>query len=361
MTGRGADLRVAHLTAGMALGGRERTIADLCRAAPAFSIDPVIVTFDRSQEVVWPLGNVPVHALDRRHGRRALAGQLAALLAAERIDLLHAHGQVAAIHAADAARQSPVATVATMHMTWRSDWRWLPAIIGALRRTSRVVAVSRELADDYSRLCRSKIGVVPTGVDHSRFAGSAAPVVPRSPGGLTVGMAGRPHPVKRHRDGLEAARLLAGDGPPVRLLIAGFDDAARLGPIPAGVDVRLLGRLDDMPGFYASLDVFLICSDHEGAPLVLLEAMASGIPCIATSVGGIPAITDDGDGPCVRLVPPRRPGAIAAALRNLSGSPALAAELARRAARRARHFSIEAQAAAYAALYAEAISSARSR
>lgn len=361
MTGRGQELRVAHLTAGMAVGGKERTIADLCRTAPGVGIEPVILMFDASPDVGWPLGDVPVLAFDRRCGRRALARQLSTVLRERQVDLLHAHGHVAAIHAADAARRMPVATVATMHMTWRDDWRWLPSIIRALRRIDRVVAVSRDLADDYGRLSRSKVGVVPTGVELSRFAVPAVPIVRHQSPCFTVGMAGRPHPVKRYRDAVEAVRLLTDDGLPVRLLVAGFDDAAQLGPVPPGVDVRLLGRVDDMPGFYASLDAFLIGSDHEGAPLVLLEAMASGVPCVATSVGGIPDIADDGDGPCVCLVPSRRPQAIASALRDLSEQPALRTELVRRATGRVRHFSLEAQAAAYAALYAEAIASARLR
>lgn len=90
--------------------------------------------------------------------------------------------------------------------------------------------------------------------------------------------------------------LIVGDGPQRDLL---RDDAARIG---LGDRVLFVGFQDDPDAWYPAMDVFVLPSLTEGTPMVLLEAMSSGLPVIATAVGGVPSIvTDRKDG---LLVPP---------------------------------------------------------
>jgi glycosyltransferase involved in cell wall biosynthesis len=70
-----------------------------------------------------------------------------------------------------------------------------------------------------------------------------------------------------------------------------------------------------MPGFYNGLDCFVLASLSETFPITLLEAMACGVPVVATRVGGIPEIVDDGKNGI--LIPPRSPAALADALQSL--------------------------------------------
>ena len=74
--------------------------------------------------------------------------------------------------------------------------------------------------------------------------------------------------------------------------------------------VHLLDQISDMPAFYQSIDVFLMTSITEGFPNVLVEAMASGLPCISTDVGDTKYIVQD----LGRIVPPRNAQALAQAI-----------------------------------------------
>jgi glycosyltransferase involved in cell wall biosynthesis len=355
-----SPLRVAHLVASLGVGGKERTVADLCSVAGAGGVQPVVVTFDPpATAAAIDVAPVNVLALDRRTGRRSLAAALADALRERDIDVLHAHGHVAAIYAADAKRRVAVPVVVSLHVDWRSDWRWALSIARALRRVDRVAAVSGDLARRYRPLAGRPIEVVPTGVDLRRFAAPGAPLQRRGAGAFTIGMAARFHPVKRHADVFAAVEVLTRRGQPIRLLVAGTPETTALRNAYPAADIRLLGALTDMPAFYASLDAFVLASDHEGTPLALLEAMASGVPCVATAVGGIPEIVRGPDGDCALLVPPRDPAALADAVAMLARQPALAADLARRALCRVQRYGLDAQAAAYARFYRSAAPTAR--
>jgi glycosyltransferase involved in cell wall biosynthesis len=120
----------------------------------------------------------------------------------------------------------------------------------------------------------------------------------------------------------------------VRLLIAGeglerrsIEEAIRR----AGLEqqVTLLGHVKDVRPYYRAADVFAISSLSEGSPNALLEAMAAGVPVVATAVGGIPEIATDGE--TALLVPARNPRALAAALDRLLSDRSLAKAIAGRA------------------------------
>lgn len=120
----------------------------------------------------------------------------------------------------------------------------------------------------------------------------------------------------------------------VRLLIAGeglerrrIEEAIRR----AGLEqqVTLLGHVNDVRPYYRAADVFAISSLSEGSPNALLEAMAAGVPVVATAVGGIPEIATDGE--TALLVPARNPRALAAALDRLLSDRSLAMNIAGRA------------------------------
>ena len=85
--------------------------------------------------------------------------------------------------------------------------------------------------------------------------------------------------------------------------------------------VSLLGARGDTPLVYAALDVFALSSDSEGLPLVIVEAMASGLPVVSTAVGGIPAVVVEGV--TGALVPAGDVNALSARLGDLAASPTL--------------------------------------
>ena len=113
--------------------------------------------------------------------------------------------------------------------------------------------------------------------------------------------------------------------------------------------VHFLGHRDDARAWLPGMDVYVNSSISEGISLTILEAMAAGVPVVATAVGGTPEIVTDEVG---RLVPARDPSAVAAALEALADRPSLRATLGRAArARVAEHFTIETMTARYLRMY----------
>jgi glycosyltransferase involved in cell wall biosynthesis len=142
--------------------------------------------------------------------------------------------------------------------------------------------------------------------------------------------------------------VIVGDGPERRNL---EDVAAECG---ITAHVRFLGHREDARRWLAGSDIFVNTSISEGISLTILEAMAAGLPVIATAVGGTPEIVNDD---CGRLVPAREPAALAAAILELANAGSRRHELGQAARRRAETlFTIERMVAEYRAVY-EGVSS----
>ena len=145
----------------------------------------------------------------------------------------------------------------------------------------------------------------------------------------------------------------------LELRIAGSGDArerlaAEIARRGLGDAVTLVGSVqgEAKAKFLQESDVFLLPSESEGMPYSVLEAMAAGTPVVASRVGGIPDVVTDGEHG--RLVPPRDPGAIAAALRELAASPERLREQSRACEARAQtEFGLDRLARQFAALYRE--------
>jgi glycosyltransferase involved in cell wall biosynthesis len=336
-------LRVAHLVPSMVTGGRERIVADLCRSAGAYGIAPSIVCYDGVEPGLAQLdAGAPVTTIDR--AEPDFAGRLRGWLAVERIDVLHAQGHIAAALARPGLGDTPM--VASLHVALGSGWRWMLPIARGLRAAREVTAVSDDLARRFRPLAGRAIRVIPTGVDLERFRPRSRPASDV----FTVGIAARFHPVKRHEDAIAALRLLHARGVGCRLRLAGQGpQMAGIAALARGLDVEFCGDVLTMPEWLGALDAFLLPSDHEGTPAALLEAMASGLPCIASAVGGVPALV----GEAGLLVSRRDPAAIADAIGRLVADRGLRERLSLAAMRRAADYSMDRQAAAYAALYGQ--------
>lgn len=210
---------------------------------------------------------------------------------------------------------------------YRRMRRWLQPCI------ERFVPVSQDLAtwlrDDIG-IRASQITCIPNGIDTARYAAFAAARTTRPllgdfapPGTLLIGTVGRLDAVKDQAGLLDAFALLCASGDAqaanLRLAIVGAGpEHARLEQrITAhglGDRVRLLGNRRDVPALLAEFDVFVLSSVAEGIPLTVLEAMAAGLPVIATAVGGVGEVVVEGE--TGALVPPSDPSALASALRD---------------------------------------------
>ena len=184
-----------------------------------------------------------------------------------------------------------------------------------------------------------------------------------APDAPLVGNVGRLSRIKNHELFLEAAARVATRHPEVRFLVVG--DGERRSALESRVrrlnltrQVLFAGWRSDLPGVYADLDVLALSSDNEGTPLVLIEAMAAGCPTVATGVGGVPDLIDDGVSGL--LVPPRQAGPLADAIVRVLQDRHLAGALAAQAQVTARtRFGVERLAAEMDALYRDIVAEGR--
>ena len=160
-----------------------------------------------------------------------------------------------------------------------------------------------------------------------------------------VGSVGRLVPIKDRTTLLNAMVELSATQPEAILLVVGDGPerpALEMEAQRLGLDsrVRFLGFRDDLERIYADLDVAVNCSLNEGTPVSLIEAMASGVPVLATSVGGTPDLLEEGR--LGKLVPQADPKALAGGLAEiLSGNGRLAKTATRARRSVTQRFGIE--------------------
>jgi glycosyltransferase involved in cell wall biosynthesis len=201
----------------------------------------------------------------------------------------------------------------------------------ALSCADRVIAVSEDLARNVVALGArpEKVHVVYNGVDSTLFYPGPRHEARRRLGlaeaGRMVLFIGNLVPVKSIHTLLTASSLLARDGLTHTVAIIGsgpLRDSLAQQARDLGIEhhVRFVGSLDhaSLPDWYRAANVFVLPSVSEGVPNVLLEAIASGTPFVASDVGGIPEVAAGGDG---TLVPPSNPGELAEAMRSVLFEP----------------------------------------
>jgi glycosyltransferase involved in cell wall biosynthesis len=313
------------------LGGAERHVVDLAIALRRKGHE-VAVACSVAGELSGPLqeSGIPVRPLlDRLVKRRfsvAFARELRKLVKEGGFGLVHAHVYASATAASVATLGLNVPLVITEHSegSWRT-WRTRQVSRWVYRRAKHVVAVSssirRLLLQEYG-VAPERVIVVPNAVAASSDTTPSEP--PSLPGewreGPVVGVVAHLKPEKGLNTFLEAAARVSPLLPNVRFLVVG--DGPLRGELEASTEhlglnqrVRFLGFRSDARALVELLDVLVVPSLSEGAPLVILEAMAAGIPVVASAVGGIPdQIRHEREG---LLVPPGNSAALGDALFGL--------------------------------------------
>jgi len=228
-----------------------------------------------------------------------------------------------------------------------------------LRRATHVLVNSEAIARRLGNLPaarRGRLAVIRNGVDLDRFR----PGPPRpSRAGLIVGTLANLRPEKGLLQLVEAATIVRGVAPDVRFAVWGE------GPLRASLEalaasrgltgiVELRGSTRQPEEALRECDVFVLPSLSEASSNVVLEAMSTGLPVVATRVGGLPLLVDDGQ--TGLLVPPGEVPALARAIATLAENPMLRVEMGRRGQARARaEFGMDRMLADVDALYCRAL------
>jgi sugar transferase (PEP-CTERM/EpsH1 system associated) len=371
----GAPL-IAHVIYRLDVGGLENGLVNLINHMAADRYRHAIICLKDFTEFRRRIvrADVPVFALHKVPGNSPmLHWRLWRLFLRLRPDIVHTRnfGQLEAALPAALARVA--ARVHSEHGHEVVDLRGRSRKRRWVRRASRAV-VHRyvALSKDLERYLRDKVGVPPArlaqlynGVDTERFRPGSVGRVPlpcegfAGPGQFVIGTVGRMQTIKDPvllarsfvqvlRDMPEAARrlrlVMIGDGPLWNEVRSVLDEAgaANLAWLP--------GERDDVPRIMRGLDLFVLPSLSEGISNTVLEAMASGLPVVATAVGGNPELIDEGV--TGTLVPRSDVTRMAQAIRAYAESPELC-RLQGLEARRAaeRHFSMDAMVQGYLAIY----------
>jgi glycosyltransferase involved in cell wall biosynthesis len=347
-----SPLKIAYLITDSGTGGAQRHLADL-HAALAGRIDATVLAGGdgamlREMEAAGAR-TIPIPLLDNSLAplrSLRLLGQVVRTLHRLRPDLIHAHSAKAGAIARLAGLLLRIPVVYTVHgFAFKPEAPALQRLVAQAMEsmlapfTTRMICVSAAEHAMARRLPLSaaRIATIPNGIPETAHRADPAAAVEH------IVMAARFAPPKRPDLLIDAARrlqptqaveiIIAGDGPQLEIMRAYASDT------PPLVSVSLPGAIDDMPALLAKAQIFVLLSDHEGFPLSVLEAMRAGLPVVASDLPGIREQLDHGN--CGVLVPPRNPGAVAAALQALAADPARRAELGQAARRRyASHYRV---------------------
>ena len=292
------------------------------------------------------------------------AARLRRLLHEHPVDVLHAHSPYPAGIGRLVTRTLPARvrprSVYTLHNTWRSFAPPTRVLNGATMRLDAAdISVSRQAHSTLPARLAARTEVLLHGIDlqaaHAQVDRDGA----RRELGFTAedtvfGTVANFRAQKDYPNLLAAARLLLDRGVPVRFLIVGqgpLDAEIRAEHSRLGLEstVTILGERHDAIRVMSACDGFVLASKNEGLPVALMEALAIGLPVVATDVGGVSeAISNDVNG---LLVPPSDPVALADAIEALVTDPARRARLSEGAAARAPRFDIRRTVARLEAVY----------
>lgn len=366
------SLRILHLVTRSQRRGAELVAVELARGLDALGHTNRVLAlglgFDGGEDVDLP-------PLTRRSdtGVRALWLGTRALrrhLAREPVDILIAHGG-RAVEAAVLARRRGRPLIVWQRILgfppnlWRPvrrlQWRAI------MRRVDAAVALTPDLGDELGRLgFDGPIWAIPNFRDPEPFVAvdrDEAAIELRAELGVPqdvglVGFVG--HLIAQKRpdralDALEAVRRL---GEHAHLVVAGdgpLREQFELDVVARGLAglVHVLGHRNDIPKILAAIDVFILTSDSEGLPGVLIEAQMAGCPVVTVAVGGVRDLVDDGETGFV--IDGLDPEDLARRVVDLLRDRPLRIRLGERARRRAVRFSSTRAAGTYAARLAEVV------
>jgi sugar transferase (PEP-CTERM/EpsH1 system associated) len=361
-------IRIAHVIHQLEVGGLERVVINLMR-----NLDP-----ERYRSSTYSLragGNlageleaagIPVYSLGKRDGVDVpVFFRAAKLFRRENIDIVHCHNYGALLYGSIGGKLAGASgTVYTAHGTYSAK-KLGQSRFGRYLPVNRIIAVSEDarksiLAD--GRIRPRDVETLPNGIDTGKFdldvdVSEIKRELGLPDGARVLGIVARLSWEKDHKTlfdamlrlknkGLGAVLVVVGGGPLAKNLEKYVEDAG------LADTVLFLGERSDVPRLLQVFDVFVLSSTMEGLSLTLLEAMAAGLPIVATDVGGNSEVVLDGDTGI--LIEPQNAAAMAAAMEMLLADDSLARKMGSRGRERVIElFSLEAMVKRYETIYEE--------
>lgn len=316
-------MKILHLISSRGLYGAERVALDLCKSLKRYGCESIIGVIRNSHNPHLEVAdearknsiNTVIFPCEAQLDVK-LIFRIRKYASKNQINLIHCHGYKSNFYGLLASKKG-IPIVTTNHNWLTSHWklrayRRFDSLL--IRYFTRIIAVSNGIKKEMLAygVPKEKIRVIDNGIDIARFRDMISPEAVREEFGLKkeltiIGTIGNLGPEKGHVYLLRAAKdivknfesvkfFFVGDGP-LRAYLK--NEATQLG---IGDNVTFTGFRTDIPNLLSIMDIFVLPSVKEGLPMVLLEAMAAKKAVVATRVGAIPKVVDNGNG---ILVEPR--------------------------------------------------------
>ena len=358
MSASDGRVRVLWVIKGLGPGGAEQLLLSAARVHDhrRFAISVVyLLPWKRTLVDNLRAAGVTVHCLDAKRSHDVgWPLRLRNLLLSGRFDIVHLHSPMVAGVARLIVRTLPKArrpcVITTEHNEWWS-YVWPTRLANALTFAldDAHLAVSEDVRSSVPARLRAQVETLVhgTSIDDAIAAraqrGEARAELGFGPDDVVAGTVANFRAQKAYPDLLAAVRLAVDGAPMLKVVAVGqgpleAEIRAEHDKLGLGDRFRFLGYRHDALRVLAACDIFTLASRYEGYPIALMEALAVGLPVVATAVGGVPdAVRQGVEG---LVVPPSRPDLLAAALVELATDSALRARLADAALERGREYDI---------------------
>lgn len=327
-------INILYLFVTLPIGGAEEHLLTVLKNLDLTQYNPIVCCIREKGVIGEEIENrgIAIISLNRKSKSWdfRIVMDILKIIQTKNIQLIHTHLYHANMYGRIAALISKIPAVVTEHNVYpkyklrRRILNWFLA-----KKSKKIIAVSEMVKKDITVrdwIKPSKIEVIYNGIDIDRFPSAITKEEARQKLGVPtdcflIGTIGRLTDQKGQIYLINTIGIIKGIIPEIKLLLAGS------GPLESDLKsivstkglneyVKFLGARRDIPDILKAMDVFVFPSLWEGLPMVLLEAMASSLPVVATSVGGITEILRNGINGII--VPPRNEGALVQAIIGLS-------------------------------------------
>lgn len=368
-------LHILHLISTSGLFGAERVLLELASQSRQLGVDVTVAVVKNSRNPNSELAEAAcreglptvVIPCEGRFDSR-IVRTLGDEIRRSGVKVVHSHNYKSNYYARQAAAQTGAHWIVTNHGRRSGFKLFLYALFDALlvRNADRVVAVSPKISGQLVTLgiSRDVLSVIDNGVDLCRFTdlparADAGRVLGLADDVYVIGSVGALSEEKGHRHLLRTLKIVRESIPnAVCVLVGDGPERARLEMMTREMDVMeavfFAGKRDDVPTILPRFDLFVLPSLSEGLPMVLLEAQAAKVPVIATNVGAISTVIQDGVTGMV--VPPGNAQALTEAIIRSHNAAAETRNMAMKGYQRVKeHYSAENMAQQYLNLYREMV------
>ncbi|MFH0849674.1 MAG: N-acetyl-alpha-D-glucosaminyl L-malate synthase BshA [Candidatus Bathyarchaeota archaeon] len=318
----GSGILATRLGVEYAKRGHEAHFITYERPVAIQGVDPENVYVHLVSVLEYPLFKYPPYTI-------ALGSEMSRVTVKHSLDLVHVHYSIPHATAAYLSRGlTGKPYVVTLHGSdvtiLGSDPSYEPVNTFSVEQADAVTAVSRFMAEEakHNLGVNKEIRVIPNFVDTEVYYPAPCEVMEQPERDIVVAHVSNFRPVKRVDDLVYAMCMVTKMAPKAKLMLIGDGpERHRVERLIDKMDLRrnvvLTGYRSDVPDLLRCVDILVLPSETESAPLTILEAMSTGLPVIATNVGGIPEMVEDGRSGF--LVPLKHPEDIAEKILELHG------------------------------------------